>query len=485
MSVAQLVQPESDESGLRNLLANQRAAFSREPSSSLAERINRLDRLNNAIIDHKDRIIAAIDKDFGNRSTAETLMAEIFPLLEGIAFCRKNLKRWMKPKRRKAPLILAPASVRLHAQPLGVVGIVVPWNFPVFLGLSPLTYALAAGNRAMIKMSEFAPQTGKVLAEILGNAFSDEEVVVVNGDVDTATAFTQLPFDHLVFTGSTNVGRVVARAAAENLTPITLELGGKSPAIIHRDFPAQEAAKRIAFGKSINAGQVCVSPDYVLCHRDQVVSFSKAFVSEISRNYPEIEENPDYTSIISERQRDRLNQYIADAEEKGAKVITVNPRGEQFASTNKLPMTVLLDVNDEMRVMQEEIFGPILPIVTYDDVSQAIDYVGARPRPLALYYFDWNRQRAEQVISETHSGGACINDTMSHVMVDDIPFGGVGPSGIGHYHGKEGFDTFSNLKGVVSKGRINSTALVGAPWDRPMFRILAAMQWLKFRKRSI
>lgn len=470
-------------SELMDLLASQRAAFADAPYPSLAERIRKLDRLHNAIIDHKDAIIAAVDQDFGGRSTAETLMAEIFPLLEGIAYCRKNLKRWMKPQRRAVPLILAPASATVHAQPLGVVGIVVPWNFPVFLGLSPLTYALAAGNRVMMKMSEFAPETGKVIAEILCSVFSDDEVAVVNGDVETATAFTQLPFDHLVFTGSTNTGRVVARAAADNLTPLTLELGGKSPAIIHPDFPLKEAARRIAFGKSINAGQVCVSPDYILCRKNQVNDFAKAFIDEIATNYPEIGGNSDYTSIINERQLGRLRQYIADAEAKGAAVLTINPKGEELSGSSKLPMTVVIDVNDDMLVMQEEIFGPILPIVAYDDIDEAVAYVNSKPRPLALYYFDWSDRRAKDVINGTHSGGVCINDTMSHVMTDDIPFGGVGPSGVGHYHGKEGFETFSNLKGVVSKGRINSTAFVGAPWDRPIFRSLTAMQWLRFRRR--
>ena len=485
MSTAEILELPSEDGALERILERQREAFNRQPYPSLEQRVNSLDRLHNALVDYRDQLVSAVNRDFGTRSDAETLMAEIFPLLDGISYCRKNIKRWMKPQKRHVPQLLAPASVKVLAQPLGVVGIVVPWNFPIFLGLSPLIYALAAGNRVMMKMSEFAPATGTLLQEILGRIYSQEEVAVINGDVDVAAQFTRLPFDHLVFTGSTNVGRTVMRAAADNLTPVTLELGGKSPAIIHPDFPVKEAAKRLAFGKTLNAGQICVAPDYILCHRDQVNDFCREFVAAVKASFPVIQDNPDYTAIINSRQRERLASYVRDAAEKGARVLEVNPQEENLSSSAKMPVTLLLDVDDEMKVMQEEIFGPVLPVMVYDEISQALAYVNQKDRPLALYYFDWNQQRAEDVLRKTHSGGACINDTLSHVMADDIPFGGVGPSGMGHYHGREGFETFSNMRGVVKKGRFNSTSLVGPPWDRPIFRMLAALQWLKFRKKAL
>lgn len=485
MTAVQLVETRSETPDLERLLADQRANFKRCPSPTLEQRLQRLDLLHNAIIENSDRIIASINDDFDTRSEAETLMAEVFPLLEGIKYCRKNLKTWMRPQRRHVPEILMPASVKVYSQPLGVIGIVVPWNFPVFLGLSPLIYALAAGNNAMLKMSEFAPRTGELVAQILRDIYPENVVAVVNGGVDVATEFTRLPFDHLVFTGSTQVGRVVMRAAAENMTPVTLELGGKSPAIIQKDFPIHEAAKRIAFGKMMNAGQVCVSPDYILCPREQVTEFCHAYITEMSKAHPTVRDNKDVTSIITERQKERLVSYVEDARDKGAHVIEVNPANENFDDSPKLPLTLLTEVNDDMLVMQEEIFGPLLPIVPYDSIEEALDYVNDRDRPLALYYFDWDAERAEHVLKNTHSGGACINDTMSHVMADDIPFGGVGPSGIGHYHGREGFEAFSNLRGVVAKGKLNASALVGAPWDRMIFKSLVALQWLKFRKKTL
>ncbi|MEM7466605.1 MAG: coniferyl aldehyde dehydrogenase [Pseudomonadota bacterium] len=468
-----------------DVFAKQRIAFEQNKMPSREDRIRNLDILHNAILDNKEALISAVSRDFSNRASGETLLAEIFPLLEGINYCRKNLKRWMKPQNRKVPMLLAPARVRVHPQPVGVVGIVVPWNFPIFLGFSPLIYALAAGNRAMLKMSEFAPATGELIARIMADAFPNGTVVVVTGDADVAARFTKLPFDHLVFTGSTTVGKIVMRAAAENLTPVTLELGGKSPAIIHPDFPVKEAARRIGFGKSINAGQVCVSPDYILCHESKISEFVDEFSAEINSRYPSLVSNEDYTAIITDRQKERLEENLRDAENKGARLIEINPSAEDFNGTKKLPMTIVLNANENMKVMQEEIFGPILPVLTYQNLQDALRMVNEKDRPLALYYFDWDASRANKVVEQTHSGGVCINDTMSHVLADDIPFGGIGPSGLGHYHGREGFERFSHMKSVVRKGRINPASLVGAPWDRPIFRLMSKMHWLKFRKKSI
>ena len=470
---------------LEALLLAQKKACLADPMPDRAARVRRLDKLHNALIDNRARIIAAVSKDFSNRSAAETELAEIMPLLDGIAFYRKRLRKFMKPQRRHAPLTLMPASIQVQYQPVGVVGIVVPWNFPIFLALSPLVGALAAGNRAMLKASEFAPAAGDLLKEIIAGIFDEDEVTVVTGGVEVATEFTKLPFDHLVFTGSTQVGKIVMKAAAENLTPVTLELGGKSPVIIHKDFPIAEAASRIAFGKGINAGQVCVSPDYILCPRDKVSAFCTAFADAMSKAYPTLRDNQDYTAIITDRQKARLEGYLKDAEEKGAELITINRKGEQFNDTRKMPMTLVLGATDEMLVLREEIFGPILPVIPYDSIDEAVAYVNDRPRPLAFYYFDWDKGRANDILARTHAGGACVNDTMSHVMADDIPFGGIGPSGMGHYHGEEGFRNFSKAKGVVRKGRFNATAFVAPPWDNFMFNSLKKLQALRFRRRKI
>ena len=476
MTVETSVKAEAAQIDLPGMLAKLRAAYARNPAPPRGERVDRLNRLGKAIVEYKDRLIAAVDADFDGRSDAETLMVELLPILEGVRYNKKNVGRWMKQSKRHVPLMLFGAETKVHYQPLGVVGVVVPWNFPIFLGLSPLAGAFAAGNRAMIKTSEFAPKTGAVLQEMLAKHFTDEEVVVVNGDVDVATAFTKLPFDHLVFTGSTQVGRIVMRAAAENLTPVTLELGGKSPAIVHNAFPIEEAAKRIAFGKGLNAGQVCVSPDYVMVPRGKVEAFKDAFVKAFTQHYPSLQSNADYTAIITERQRERLIDNLHDAEAKGAVVQSVNPAGEDFDGTRKLPMHVLTNVTDDMRVMREEIFGPILPILPYDTLDDAISYVNDRDRPLALYYFDWDRGRGEKVLRETHSGGVCLNDVMTHVVVDDMPFGGVGPSGMGHYHGREGFLNFSKAKGVVRKGRFDASAFIAAPWGNKYFKFFTNFQ---------
>ncbi len=470
---------------LAGLLDKQRQAYLQDPMPSRKTRIHRLDRLHNALFDYRAQLEEAVSADFSNRAVAETNMTELDPLLQGIAYYRKRLGKFMKPQRRHTPLSQRPASAMVHYQPLGVVGIVAPWNFPIFLALSPLVGALAAGNRAMIKTSEFSPRTGELLKEMIADAFSDDEVLVVTGDVDVATAFTKLPFDHLVFTGSTSVGKIVMRAAAENLTPVTLELGGKSPAIIHRDFPIEEAAKRLAFSKGINAGQLCVSPDYVLCPRDQVDAFCNAFADSICGSYPTMRDNKDYTAIITDRQKERLEGYLVDAQEKGAELLVINPAKEDFSGTRKMPMTLVKGANDDMKVLQDEIFGPIITVVPYDSLEDAIDYVNSHPRPLALYYFDWDKRRAQHVVEQTHSGGVALNEATVHVLFDDLPFGGVGPSGMGHYHGKEGFLTFSKAKGVIRKGRINPMMWIAPPWENWLFRQVAALQSRRYRRRAI
>lgn len=482
MSAETLIAIDDTQYSLRASLTKQQDAFKNNPAPSYEDRVESLRRLHTGLLDYKDRLIEAVDEDFEGRSHAETMISEILPVLEGIRYNKKNMRKWMKQSKRHTPLMLFGASTKVHYQPLGVIGIVVPWNFPIFLGLSPLVGALAAGNRAMLKMSEFAPRTGELLAEMISKYFSDEEVLVVNGGVDVATEFTKLPFDHMVFTGSTQVGRIVMRAAAENLTPVTLELGGKSPAIIHDDFPIEEAAKRIAFGKGLNAGQICVSPDYIMVPRGKVDAFAKAFEAHFVKHYPSLEKNPDFTSIINERQRERLVDVVRDAEEKGATIRVVNPANESFDGSSKLPLHVVTNVTEDMRILQEEIFGPLVPIVAYDSLDDAIAYVNDRPRPLALYYFDWDHARGEQMLNRTHSGGVCLNEVITHVAVDDMPFGGVGPSGMGHYHGKEGFLNFSKAKGVVRKGKFDANSMIGAPWGNKYFNFFTKFQLSRLSK---
>lgn len=470
---------------LNALLEMQKTAFSAHPMPSAEDRIYNLDKLHNALVDYKELLINAVSLDFGSRSRTETLLTEIYATFEGIAYNRDNLRKWMKPQWRKRSLSLFPSRVQVMYQPLGVVGIVVPWNFPIFLGLSPLVGALAAGNRAMIKTSEFAPATSKVIKEMLNSVFSEAEVAIVEGDVSVSSAFTKLPFDHLVFTGATAVGKSVMAAAAQNLTPLTLELGGKSPAIIHEEFPIAVAASRIAFGKCMNAGQICVSPDYVLCPEKNVSEFVAAFSAAVKKSYPAVKHNTDYTAIINDRQYNRLTQYLEDARAKGATVIEINPADENMDDCRKILPHLILNATEEMRLMKEEIFGPILPIVSYERIHDALQFVNEKPRPLALYYFDYNRARANHVLENTHSGGVCVNDTLSHVTADDIPFGGIGPSGMGHYHGKEGFLNFSKAKGVVRKGRIDMLKWVGPPWNKPLLNAMLKMQERRFRKRKL
>lgn len=451
---------------MRNLFEQQKAAFRQHSYPTAEERVEHLMRLKPAMLRHMDAICAALNEDFGARSEDETKLAEIMTTLEGIKYYAKNLRQWMKPQRRKVGAAQWPGSAWVTYQPVGVVGIVTPWNYPFYLALGPALGALAAGNRVMIKMSEFTPKSGELLKQILAEIFPEDHVAVINGEADVAQAFTQLPFDHILFTGSTNVGRHVMRAAAENLTPVTLELGGKSPCIIGENFPMKEAAERISFGKCFNAGQTCVAPDYVLCPRNRVDEFVDTFSAQVAQMYPTMRDNPDLTSVVNARQHARLQNYLKDAQEKGARVVPVNPANEDFSGTHKIPFTFVLDVTDDMLIAQEEIFGPLLIVQPYESLKDALDYVNARPRPLALYYFDWNQDNCNYVLNHTHSGCASINDTMTQVGVDDIPFGGVGPSGMGHYHGYEGFLTFSNTKGVFRKGRLNATKNILPPFGR-------------------
>ncbi|MEI7050984.1 MULTISPECIES: coniferyl aldehyde dehydrogenase [Pseudomonas] len=453
---------------LDRLFAAQRAAYAANPMPPADQRQQWLKALRELLSNERQALVEAISADFSHRSADETLLAELMPSLHGIHYASRHLKGWMKSSRRKVGMAFQPASAKVVYQPLGVVGIIVPWNYPLYLAIGPLVGALAAGNRVMLKLSESTPATGQLLKTLLGRIFPEDLVCVVLGEADIGVAFSRLRFDHLLFTGATSIGKHVMRAAAENLTPVTLELGGKSPAIVSRDVPLKDAAERIAFGKTLNAGQTCVAPDYVLVPQDRVGAFVEAYRQVVNNFYPTLADNPDYTAIINERQLARLNGYVSDATSKGALLIPLFEQGQG----RRMPHSLLLNVTDEMTVMQDEIFGPLLPIVPYQDLDQAFAYINQRPRPLALYYFGYDKREQNRVLHETHSGGVCLNDTLLHVAQDDMPFGGIGPSGMGHYHGHEGFLTFSKAKGVLIKQRFNAAKLIYPPYGKSIQKLI-------------
>ncbi|AZC21353.1 MULTISPECIES: coniferyl aldehyde dehydrogenase [Pseudomonas] len=466
--IAYLQDSLQQQDGLLELFEAQRRAYAAHPMPPAAQRDQWLKALQDLLNTERQALIDAISQDFSNRSADETLLAEIMPSLHGIHYARKHLKRWMKPSRRAVGMAFQPASAKVIYQPLGVVGIIVPWNYPLFLCMGPLTGALAAGNRVMLKLSESTPATGLLLKQLLARIFPEDLVCVVLGEAEVGMAFSKLRFDHLLFTGATSIGKHVMRAAAENLTPVTLELGGKSPAIVSHTVPLKDAAERIAFGKTMNAGQTCVAPDYVLVPEDRVEAFVDTYRQVVRGFFPTLVDNPDYTAIINQRQLSRLNGYLSDATSKGAQLVPLFDQGQE----RRLPHSLLLNVNDDMTVMQDEIFGPILPIVPYKTLDQALAYVTERPRPLALYYFGYDKAEQQRVLTETHSGGACMNDTLLHVTQDDLPFGGIGPSGMGHYHGHEGFLTFSKAKGVFIKQRFNAARLIYPPYGKSIQKLI-------------
>ena len=462
---------QQDLTNLDGLLASQRKAFQNQPFPNADIRVGWLKALKQALLSHQQQLTDALSQDYGYRSPDDTMLSDIMPVINNINYSIKHLKRWMAPSRRHAGLMLAPASVKVHYQPLGVVGIIVPWNFPVMLSLGPLTTALAAGNRAMMKMSEFTPATNAVVKKLLASVFTEDQVAVIEGEADVAAAFSALPFDHLLFTGSTVVGRHVMRAAADNLTPVTLELGGKSPVIIAPDMPMNDAVERMIYGKCLNAGQICVAPDYVLCPEDRIEEFVTAYQQKFMSMYGQVADNPDYGNVVNDRQYQRLLELLDDAKAKGAAVHSAS--GEAVnPESRKLATQLLTGVTQEMRLMQEEIFGPLLPVVGYRAVDDAIAFINARPRPLALYLMSFDSATQQTVLDNTLSGGVCINETVFHVAADDAPFGGIGPSGMGHYHGKEGFLQFSHARTVLARGKLNTGKLVHPPYGHWLQKLL-------------
>jgi aldehyde dehydrogenase (NAD+)/coniferyl-aldehyde dehydrogenase len=431
-----------------------------------------LDALERLLRENMPAIAEAIRSDFGNRSLHETQLLELFPSFEAIRHARRHLKSWMRPERRAVSMWFLPGRARVLHQPLGVVGVIVPWNYPLLLAVGPLVAALAAGNRVMVKMSEYTPAMSDLFARLVAKYFADDEVVVMQGDAGVAQAFAQLPFGHLLFTGSTKVGYSVMRAAAENLTPVTLELGGKSPAILGPDYPLEKFVERVMVGKTMNAGQTCIAPDYVLVPAGQAREFVAAARRVVDACYPDILRTPDYSSIVSERHYRRLVGLVEEARGQGAEVVPLSSSENPDAATRRIPPVALMNVTPDMQAMQEEIFGPLLPVVPYRDLDEAIRYVNARPNPLALYYFDHDRGRIDHVLEQTLSGGVTINDTILHIAQDSLPFGGVGESGKGHYHGYEGFEAFSKKKAVFFQSRLNGMGLFKPPYGKVFERMV-------------
>ena len=450
---------------LTTLLQAQRAAFDAARPEPLSVRKDRLTRAIRMLVDHAEEFCAALSADFGHRSREQSLLTDIVGSVRSLKHARKQLDSWARPDRRKLdfPLGLLGAKAWVDYQPKGVIGVIAPWNFPIQLTMGPLAGILAAGNRAMVKSSEFTPRTAVLFEEVAARFFDPAELVFVNGGAEVGRAFSALPFDHLIFTGATGIGRHILHAAADNLTPVTLELGGKSPTIIGRSADIAQATERVVTGKMMNAGQICLAPDYLLVPDDKETEVIGGLKAAASALYPRLLDNPDYTAVVNERHHLRLAGYLDDARAKGGEVIEVNPAGEDFAASNgtKMPLYIVRNPSDDMAVMQEEIFGPVLPVRRYANIDEAIEFVNRRDRPLGLYYFGRDADEERRVLSRTTSGGVTVNDVIFHISAEELPFGGIGPSGMGAYHGFDGFRTFSHARAVYRQPRIDIARLAG------------------------
>ncbi|MDO5623109.1 MAG: coniferyl aldehyde dehydrogenase [Pseudomonadota bacterium] len=451
-----------------------RQASRAQPAPAWPARADRLKRLRAMLLAARTDIARAIAADFGQRPRQETEMAELFPTLAGIDHALRHGKAWMRPRRRATGLWMLPGTSRVLPQPLGVVGVVVPWNYPLMLSAGPLTGALAAGNRVLVKASEHAPAFGALLAHLVAQTFAADEVRVIEGDAEVARAFTALPFDHLLFTGSTPVGHAVMRAASEHLTPVTLELGGKSPVVIGPGAELAHAAERIMVGKLLNAGQTCIAPDYVLLPAGREDEFTRLAQDAVTRLYPNLPTSPDYTRIINARQYQRLANWLAEAQGAGARIEPLADAPDDEALRRMTPR-LLINPPAHITLMQQEIFGPLLPVLGVPDVDAAIAHINQRPRPLALYVFERERSTIDHVLACTTSGGVTVNDTLLHVAQDNLPFGGVGDSGMGAYHGEDGFRTFSHFKPVFTQSRLAGNGLLKPPYGTTFDRL---MHWM-------
>ena len=460
---------------LQTLFNAQHTASRQHIEVPLEVRQGRLHRMKALIDDNAVALAQAVQTDFGVRSLQLTEIADLFVLRSLLSHTLKSLPKWMKPQKVSTPIYLLPGSAYLQRQPLGVVGVVAPWNYPVQLALGPVITALAAGNRVMLKPSELTPATSALMAELLGKAFAPDELCVVLGDGQLAAEFSSLPFDHLFFTGSTAVGRIVAKAAAANLTPTTLELGGKSPCIIDASCDLDAAAIKIAHGKLLNAGQTCIAPDYVLLPKGKEAAFGHAFAQAVAKLFPTISGNPDYAAIITPRHHERLQAMLAAAEQGGAKLQVINTGGEA-TEHRQMPPVLVFDVPADAQLMQEEIFGPVLPVLPYDTLSDAIEYINARPRPLALYWFGTDSAARDKVLAQTVSGGVTVNDTLMHIAHENLPFGGVGESGWGSYHGEAGFLRLTMQKPVLVQSKWARGDLFYPPYGKRFDQVMGLLK---------
>ena len=463
---------------LGTILAKQKAAHLRDGIPSLEKRIDWLDRSIDLLATHGDKLNEAMREDFGHRSVDQSNFTDIAGSIGALKHAKKHVKNWMKPEKRSTdfPLGLFGAKARIQYQPKGVIGVISPWNFPVNLTFTPLAGVFAAGNRTMIKPSEFTERTSELMKQLFAEYYSEEEVAVVTGGPDVGAAFSKLAFDHLLFTGATSIAYHVMRAAADNLVPLTLELGGKSPVILGESADLEKAAKRIMAGKTLNAGQICLAPDYAFVPKNKTQDFIKAASASVETMFPSgIKDNDDYTSVVNQRHFERLNGYIEDARSKGAEVVNLNPKQEDLTQQpfHKIAPTIIVDPTDDMQVMQDEIFGPILPIKTYGSTQEAVDYINAHPRPLGLYYFGQDADEREHVLNNTTSGGVTVNDVIFHVAQEDLPFGGVGPSGMGSYHGVDGFREFSHRKSVYTQVGPDLMAIARPPYGEKYRKLVA------------
>lgn len=457
---------------LKRCLQLQRKAYHADPIPELAQRQRDLLALKKMLDENREAIIEAICNDYGNRSRHETLLAEIIMVMDGFNFVLKHLKHWMKTQRREIEFSLYPgAKNRVVPQPLGVVGVIVPWNFPIQLSFTPLTYIFAAGNRAMVKMSENSIHLTRLLIRLAPDYFPPEKLSFFEETGAVGIEFSKLPFDHLFFTGSGATGKAVMASAAKNLTPVTLELGGKSPAVIASDYPMSKAVQRIMAAKLFNAGQVCVNVDYVFVPADRIDEFTDQAKKWAGKYCPDIN-SPDYTSIIDQKSYDRIIQSLADASQKGATLVNLSKGQEASAEKRKIPPHLVLKATEDMTVLQREIFGPVMPVIPYTDKEEVIEYINRHDRPLAFYPFTRERDLQNFYLDHVMSGGVCVNDALLHPGQHDLPFGGVGASGMGHYHGYEGFATFSKLRPVFYQARFSSLKFLAPPYGKFADRIL-------------
>jgi coniferyl-aldehyde dehydrogenase len=474
MSMPQATPATDEAQRMKDVLARQKAAHIKDGPPSAEKRIEWIDRSIGLLVDNREAIVEALREDFGHRSVQTSQFTDISGSIGPLKHAKAHVRSWMKRERRKvSPAILGLFGAKAHVdyQPKGVVGVISPWNFPFTLTFTPLAGIFAAGNRVMIKPSEFTPRCSELMAKMFHQVYDETEVAVFAGGPEVGQAFSSLAFDHLLFTGATSIAYHVQRAAAENLVPTTLELGGKSPVIVSKSADMALAAKRVMNGKTMNAGQICLAPDYMLVPKEKVGAFVAEATKAVTTMYPTIKDNPDYTSVINQRHYDRLQGYLDDARAKGAEIVELNPAKEDFRQQpfHKIPPTLVLNPTDDMKIMKDEIFGPLLPVKTYDTVDEAIGYVNDHARPLGLYYFGNDAKEQDRVLTRTTSGGVTVNDVVMHVAMEDLPFGGVGPSGMGSYHGIDGFKTFSHAKAVFTQAKSDITAMMRPPYG-PKFQ---------------